>query len=505
MYRQPAPFRRPYSAIGTFPPGRRGMAAVLAMLFLVLFSILAISFTATVGTSVQVSSNEINGAKALLAAESGMSFIRRYLYNLDINHKTPVEQLFNQVYHDLEVGLNDTNNLNSEKIGINAAGDTISIPATQSIFIPCDAVGAGFHLVITQAGKKLKVTSTGHYDPDGPINPLKPRIDNSVTRTIELTFDIYERPSSIFGYGVASKSNITMIGNTSIIGSPSATSGSVLSTSATDFPLVMGATSTISGEVSFTNPSAWVDAKAGSTINNEKGESNWKDNVHFVDDPDFPEVDTADYVKYVPGPTATGAGVVSTKNPAGTVFSNIRIKAGANPTFSGNTDLKGVIYVESPNMVTFAGNAKITGIIVVQNTPTGDWTTNSIDFKGTVDAAGVNAKDANGNYILSGAQYTGLPALGGAFILAPKFTVKFGGNAGTTQVAGSIIASALDFYGSVATSIDGSVINLDQSYVNFQGKASVTIKSKGTRDKPHGLFFGSRYEPLPETYQEVTP
>ena len=31
---------------------------------------------------------------------------------------------------------------------------------------------------------------------------------------------------------------------------------------------------------------AWVDAKSGSIINNESGESNWKDNVHFVEVPD---------------------------------------------------------------------------------------------------------------------------------------------------------------------------------------------------------------------------
>src|SRR5690606_31174970 len=104
-------------------------------------------------------------------------------------------------------------------------------------------------------------------------------------------------------------------------------------------------------------------------------------------------------------------------------------------------------------------------------------------------------------------QFAGLHDLDGAMILAEHFAVKFVGNSGSggTQVAGSIIASAIDFYGSTDCYVDGSVINMDDSAVVFQGNGSVTIRSRGTQDQPHGVFFGSRYEPLPGSYLEVQP
>ncbi|HMO26786.1 MAG TPA: hypothetical protein PKB10_10995, partial [Tepidisphaeraceae bacterium] len=281
--------------------------------------------------------------------------------------------------------------------------------------------------------------------------------------------------------------------NTSIIGSPNPAAGSVLSTSSEAFPLSMGNACTISGEVSFTNPTAWVDAKSGSKINGEAGEANWADNVHIVDEPDFPVIDTSDYEPYA-------TNIISSKNPSGNTFTNIRIKANTNPTFSGNNTLRGVIYIESPNHVVFSGNATITGIIVTENNPSGDWNNNILDFRGTVNAQGVDQLPKT-------AEFNGLHDMGGAMILAEKFFVKFGGTSGsgTTNVAGSIVASKLEFYGTADAVVDGSVINMDDTSVQFQGKAAVTIRSTGTRTQPHGLFFGSRYVPLPASYSEFIP
>jgi len=46
----------------------RGVTSALSMIYLVLFSTLAIGFYATVNTSIQVSDNEKRGTNALLAA-----------------------------------------------------------------------------------------------------------------------------------------------------------------------------------------------------------------------------------------------------------------------------------------------------------------------------------------------------------------------------------------------------------------------------------------------------
>src|SRR5690606_14289964 len=140
-------------------------------------------------------------------------------------------------------------------------------------------------------------------------------------------------------------------------------------------------------------------------------------------------------------------------------------------SFAGGVEIRGVVYIEAPNNVRFSGNCKITGIIVSETLPPGqwpaskgDWQTNSIDFRGTVDAEGVQNLPNEGPFL-------GLPQLDGAMILAENFTVKFGGNSGsgTTAVSGSIVASAVDFYGSTDCVVDGSVINMHDSAVNFRG------------------------------------
>lgn len=468
-------------------PLRHGVTSVMAMLYMILFSVLAVGFIAMVNTSVQVAGNDVRANRAILAAESGMQFLRFHLWDLNISPATPPDELYDKVYEQLGNRLNNTANLGGLTIG--RTTDVISIPAAADQWISANGDGGKFRLSITRHGKELMVKSVGKY------------AETAAAKGIQLTYGIFERPSRIFDYGVASKSRITMIGNTSIIGSPDPSSGSVLSTSSAAYPLTMGNSCSISGEVSFSNPDAWVDAKSGSIINNEIGESRWRDNVHHVDEPDFPIVDTSDYA-----PFATN--IIDSKNPSGTVFENIRIKAGTNPSFTGNVTIRGVVYIEAPNQVTFGGNCNITGIIVAQTMPPGAWTssmgtweTNTIDFRGTVTASGVQN-------LPNDPQFAGLHDLDGAMILAENFSVQFGGTSssgGSTNVAGSIVASAVEFYGTADAIVDGSVINLADSAVEFQGKASVTIKSRGTTEQPHGVFFGSRYEPLPGSYLEVAP
>ncbi len=464
---------------------RRGITSMMAMLYMVLFATLAIGFVAMVQSATQIAHNDQRGSRALLAAESGMNFIRFHLWALDIDHYTPPEELFDAVHAQLQARLNGTPNLLGRSI--ERSGDVISIPGGGH-WIAADGDGGQFRITLTRHGKELVVRTFGRHG------------STEASRGVQLTYGIFERPSAIFDYGVASKSNITMIGNTSIIGSPDPASGSVLSTSNSAYPLSMGNSCLISGEVSFSNPNAWVDAKGGSIINNEVGEHRWRDNIHYVEEPDFPIIDTSDFAPYA-------TNLITSSNPKGKYFENIRIKAGTNPSFEGGVEIKGVIYIEAPNNVRFAGNCKITGIIVTESMPPGQWPaskgtweTNSIDFQGTVDAAGVQNLPDEGIF-------QGLPQMGGAMILAEHFSVKFGGNSGsgTTGVSGSIIASAVDFYGSTDCVVDGSVINMHDSAVNFRGKASVTIKSRGTREQPHGVFFGSRYEPLPGSYLEILP
>jgi hypothetical protein len=152
-----------------------------------------------------------------------------------------------------------------------------------------------------------------------------------------------------------------------------------------------------------------------------------------------------------------------------------------------------VIYIETPNNVTFSGGATITGVIAVQNNPTGDSSTNSITFSGNVTHKGVETLDP--------ATFGGLTKLTGSFVLAPKFDVIMKGN--SNQVGGTMVTGKLDISGSAGATVNGTVINLDDTGVNLTGTADIIIASTGTTNYPAGVVFGTHFAPLPDTYQEA--
>ena len=188
-----------------------------------------------------------------------------------------------------------------------------------------------------------------------------------------------------------------------------------------------------------------------------------------------------------------GPQVVTTSTPPGTNFTNIRIKANANPKFNANTIIRGVVYVETPNKITFNGAATIQGVIVVQNNPTGDTTTNQLKFSGNLTHQGVETLDPT--------TFGNLTKLKGSFLLAPSFDVSMTGN--NNNVGGTIVTSRLDVSGNAGANVKGTVINIEDTAVNLTGSADITISSTGTTNYPAGVFFGSHYAPLADTYQEL--
>src|SRR5215218_3360785 len=69
--------------------GRRGVASVIAMLYLVIFSALAVGFYSAVTISVQISHNDERSMMAQVAAESGLNFLRYHLSRAAIPGNTP--------------------------------------------------------------------------------------------------------------------------------------------------------------------------------------------------------------------------------------------------------------------------------------------------------------------------------------------------------------------------------------------------------------------------------
>lgn len=455
---------------------RHGVTSILAMLYMILFATLAVGFVAMVGTSTQVASNEQNASRAFLAAESGLSFARYHLGLLKIPSNATAGTITDAVYNQLGTRLNGTVNLGGESIGRD--GDLIRIPDSTSDFIKVDADGNGFQLAIQRNGTDLRVVSTGRGR-DGAV----------IQRAIQLDFQMGSGRSNIFDYGIASRSPIIMTGNTRVRGLGDPAAGKVLSTSARTPTLDMTGNNTITGDIYFSDPEATVDLGGNSNIAGSTNPTVWAEHIHTnVDPPDFPTVDTSVFEPFATN-NITNANISGNKT-----LSNIRIKANANTSFSGNIKLRGVVYIEAPNKISFTGNLDVQGVIVVQNNPPGDWNSNYIDFGGNVSFQGVETLPAS---------YGTLRELTGSAFLAPNFALKMRGNFGT--IGGTIVASQSEFTGNAGGTIRGSLINLEDSTVTTTGNTDLAFDPEGANTNPAGLRFSGRYVPIPDSYSEVQP
>jgi len=227
-----------------------------------------------------------------------------------------------------------------------------------------------------------------------------------------------------------------------------------------------------------------------------------------VPTPEFPTINTDVFQQFAGNP-AYGGTVITPPNSAGVTtydagtLRNVLIKASLHPdrkvVFSSNLKIDGVIYIEAPNRVEFNSNVDIRGAVVVQSNPTGDYTTNSIEFHSNVKLQPIETLvGVNNTYFPP--ELTGLT---GSAILAPKFNLLMNSNFGAS--GGSIVADKIHFDSNARGVIRGSVINLEETMVEMDSNADITIETLGTSAYPTGFYFGSRYTPLPDTYEEVRP
>jgi len=107
--------------------GRRGMTSLLAMLYLVLFSAMAIGFYAQTTVASQLSTGERRLHEAQLAAEAGLSFIKYHLSALDVPH-LPRDQRLEEIYMQLAGRLDGTGNLAGGNVGYDATNYRLEIP-----------------------------------------------------------------------------------------------------------------------------------------------------------------------------------------------------------------------------------------------------------------------------------------------------------------------------------------------------------------------------------------
>lgn len=468
------------------------------MLFMVLFSVMSLGLYSAATVSTQVSYNDSHNMRSLMAAENGMHFIRYQLYSLDIPYgQWDTQTTFNMVASQLHTKLDGTTNMR-DAVNNNCYNPSTTIDAggNNVLYIP-GRTGSGStavqhwmqldgtsscYMTITQSSTNLVVKVVGRFG-NAASNP---------DRAVQLTYNPAENNADIFSYGVASKSAVTMNGNVSITGTAGhLDNGSVLSTTAAAVPLSMTGGPSISGDFAYTNTAASNSYGNGTIAGVTPSNADFPNHVKLLNTPpDFPVIDT----------TVFKQAVTTWNNPpgSGSVYTNVKLPPGSYTL--NNATINGILYVMQPNNIRFGGNTTINGSIVVDNSISGTYATNVIDFQGGV-TSNTMASITNSGVL---AELTAAEkALTGAFVLAPNFKVSFGGNFHT--VNGTIVADRMSFSGNAQGTIQGTIVNMKDTLVSFSGNNTITIASQGTTNYPAGVYFGSHYKPAPDTYAEVHP
>jgi hypothetical protein len=461
---------------------RRGIATLVTMLYVVLFAALAVGFYVATTIASQISRNERQLADAQFATESGVRFIRYQLASILIPAATKTEDVFPIVYTELSKRLDGTGNLNGGGIGYGL--NIIAVPAGGN-WVKLNDEGAGFKATIVPKGQLLRVKVTGRSS-DG----ARPS-----SRAVQMDFAIAMNASKIFDYGVASRSSIHLNSNAMIRGATNDTLGNVMTTSSAVPSLIMDGSAQVSGDVTFTNqlPGRLVMSSAATISDYTSTDPKLPEHIHYeAKEPDFPVIDTTAFE-----PFATNRLTEVAKKYEFNTLRNIRIAAGTNPTFDAGMTIEGIVYIETPNQVTFGANSAIRGAIVVQNNPSGDTGTNTITFNTNSTLYPMETLPATADFP------PGLRSLTGAMILAPSFKVVFNSNFGS--VGGTVIADQFLFNSNARGSITGSLIGMTDKPMVLDSNSDVSILSRGTTAYPAGVFFGSHFAALSDTYKEVQP
>jgi hypothetical protein len=183
----------------------------------------------------------------------------------------------------------------------------------------------------------------------------------------------------------------------------------------------------------------------------------------------------------------------STNTKANATYENARIVANTNPNFTGNITLKGVIFIETPNVVNIAGNVNITGIIVGDGSYEDDSGTNQLNITGNAISYPVSA-------LPNEEKFAGIRNETGTFVLAPGFKASFGGNFNT--LSGAIAANGIRFFGNAGGTIHGSVINYSNEEMTLTGNSDLFFNRSGITETPAGFEPEIIVTYVPSSYTE---
>ena len=455
---------------------RQGAVLIIAVIFVAIFSSLGLAILTMSSTNVQVADNHHKANRALESAQSGLEVTRYWLGRVAMpGTVTPADRfttLTNLVNAELATASIYTTSAYDDggaPLAVNLGSTTINSLASQSFAASIEK---------TADLDVVQVNITGGAD--------------SITRTVSVNCRFETREHNVFDYGVATRGPLSLLGNVEMSGTNVHTDADVYieSSSQNEALLIIG-NSQIGGDVTITNPDAYVTLQGGQAgIGGETGEAAL-DHVSVGEETvEFPTPLTDYFEQYVQ----------NTFNPAvddttlDNTYENIRIPGGTNPTFSGDTTLNGIVFIESPNIVTFTGNANITGIIVGDGDMNDNSGANQIIFLGNVGSAPVTDLPET-------EQFEGLRDETGTFLMAPGFSASFGGSFETLN--GAIAANGINFFGNAGGTINGSILNYSDTPMTLSGNSDLFFNRSGDTEVPAGFGPELILNYVSSSYSEV--
>lgn len=452
---------------------RRGSAMVLSMIFIAIFSSLAVAMATLSGTNVQIAENHRKVGTTRACADSGLEVVRYWMSQIAISGTTEADARFSAIATSLQEALADAGVTNFSTVTTNST-ITISNVSLDS------ARDESFSALLTKIDNdNIQLDVTGHH---GPIQ-----------KTIRSRYCFAERADTVFDFGVASKGPVSLSGNVELEGVNIEVESNAYIDCTDLLALSIIGNSHIAGDVKIVNSLAFVDLQGGKAgIGGETGQDAINNHVTFnVPPADFPEMVPAEFASLV---SLTEIDP-NTDTTADATLENIIIPAAMNPTFSGHTTLKGLVWIETPNVVTFTGGADITAIIVGNGDQTDNSATNILDFKGNVDGEDVASLPAEDT------QFDALRDKTGTFVIAPGFHVSFGGS--FDALCGAIAANGIEFYGNAGGQIQGSIINYSDEEMTLSGNSDLYFNRSGLDEVPAGFVPEIILEYDAASYSEV--
>lgn len=459
-----------------FHQKRKGAVLIVSMIFVVIFSALAISMASMSGVNVQIADNQHQVNTALSATHSGLEIVRHYLSNINIAGTVSSGERLAAVATALQSNFTAAG-MSNMSASYNEATSVITIPnVTLS-----SQLGQTFNATVSEFdADTLQVDITGS--------------SGDFDRNVRVRFGFATVGSGVFDYGVATKGPLMMEGQADLHGVNVSIESSVYieadGVAGDAFSITNHAS--VAGDVSIADPYATYSAGYHTSVGGASGDD-IDDHVHIgIDYAVFPTPDPDHFRSY-----ATGIEIDDNSDwEHDSVLSNVTIAAGTNPTFSSSVVVNGIMFIEQPNTVTFAGQATINGIIIGDGEmdADGSGSGSSISFAGQV----VN----NDMSTLSGSEFDGIKQETGTFVLAPGFDLDFSGQA--NSVNGVIAGSGISFSGQSGGTINGSIINYSEDPMHISGQSTLLFNRSGTESDPAGFMPNQVLQFQSSSYSEVT-